>query len=270
MVINLWRYRRLILHNAIDDLRNRYRGSIAGYLWNVFIPLAQIIVFSTIFSALMGYRFEKIPEGMPTRFNFVIFLCSGLLPWNAFADTLMRGVASLVGNAGYLKKLPVPEQLFVAQDACSGLFSGFLAVVIFLVFCVLAAGYGPFWAWWQVVPGMILFMGFAFGLGLLLSCLNVLYRDVQPLMNVVVLLWFWLTPIVYVEDIFRGTDKEWMLTVLPMNPAYHFVEVFHRAVFEHAIVPAHTWLTCLVIALVVNALAYAVLRRLRSDIRDVL
>ena len=53
MVVSLWKYRGLILHNSVDDLRNRYRGSIAGYLWNVFIPLAQIVVFATIFSVLM-------------------------------------------------------------------------------------------------------------------------------------------------------------------------------------------------------------------------
>ncbi len=271
MVIGLWKYRRLVLHNSVGDLRNRYRGSVGGYLWNVFVPLAQIIVFSTIFSALMGWdmpdvRGLKIKGGL----SYVVFLCSGLLPWNTFADTLMRGVSSLVGNAGYLKKLPLPEQLFVAQDACSGFLSGLLAVAIFLVFSIVVAGYGPYPEWIQILPGMILLTGFAFGLGLVLSCINVFFRDVHPLTQVMVLLWFWLTPIVYMESNFDKPGKEWVLHLLPLNPMYHFVKVFHEGVFLHRWVPVHTWILCAVAAVVINIVAHAVLRRLRADIRDAL
>lgn len=269
MVANLWKFRRQILYSSLNDLRNRYRGSIAGYLWNVFIPLAQIIVFSTIFSVLMDYRLPEMP-GMKTRFSFIIFLCSGLLPWNAFADTVMRGVSSLVGNAGYLKKLPIPEQIFVAQDACTGLFSALLAMALFLLFSALVAGYGPNWTWLQVLPAMVLFIGFAFGLGLLLSCINVFFRDVQPLMNVALLLWFWVTPIVYTEEIFRGSKHEWFFSMLPWNPAYHFVHAFHEAVYMNRLVPPAVWATCVLIAAAANAAAYAVLRKLRPEIRDAL
>jgi ABC-type polysaccharide/polyol phosphate export permease len=266
MVLNLWKYRGLIVRNALDDLRNRYRGSIAGYLWNVFLPLAQIVVFAVIFGTLMGWRGEF--QGYTGRWGFVVYLCAGLLPWTAFADTLMRGVSSLVGNAGYLKKLPVPEQLFVAQDACSGFISGMIAMLLFLVFAVAVAGIEPSWAWLQVVPALALFIMFAFGLGLLLSCLNVFFRDVQPFMNVVVLLWFWLTPIVYGVKFINDRDPR-IAAWLPLNPAFHFVEAFHVAVAGN-VVSWSTWYSCVVVTLLVNVTAYAVLRKLRPDIRDVL
>ncbi len=268
MVVSLWKYRRLIVYNSVGDLRNRYRGSVAGYLWNIFVPLAQIIVFATIFSALMGYRVPDIPD--LKHLNFVIFLCSGLLPWNTFADTLMRGVSSLVGNAGYLKKLPLPEQLFVAQDACTGFLSGLLTVAIFLLFTIVVAGYGPYWAWVQVLPGLLLLSAFAFGLGLVLSCVNVFFRDVHPFTQVMVLLWFWLTPIVYNEDIFQKAGKDWLLALLPANPMYHFMRVFQHGVFRHEWVSWHTWTICILATLAVNLAAFAVLRRLRADIRDTL
>ena len=269
MLVSLWDYRRHILRNALNDLRHRYRGSLAGGLWNVFIPLAQIIVFSTIFSVLMEFRMPEMP-GISSRFQFVVFLCSGLLAWNAFADTLMRGVASLVGNAGYLKKLPVPEQIFVAQDACSGLYSALIAYAVFLVFCVAVAGVRISWYWAQVIPLLILFIGFAFGLGLFLSCINVFFRDVQPLMNVMLLLWFWVTPIVYSETIFEGRSHEWVLLLLPLNPAYPFIRAFHEAVYLRTALPPGLWLTCTAFAAVSIGAAYCVLERLRSDIRDAL
>lgn len=269
MVRNLWKYRGLIVRHAADDLRNRYRGSLAGYFWNVITPLAQIIIFSTIFGVLLQQKLGGV-EGMEDHWVFVVFLCSGLLPWNAFADTLMRGVSSLVGNAGYLKKLPLPEQVFVAQDACSGFFTALLTLGVFFVFCILIVGYGPYWAWLQAIPGLILMMGLAFGLGLTMSCINVFFRDVQPAMNVIVLLWFWLTPIVYPEHMFENTSHAWLLRLLPLNPAYHFVEVFHASIFQHRLVGASTWVICIASTAVVNVVAYAVLRVTRSDIRDVL
>jgi lipopolysaccharide transport system permease protein len=266
MVVNLWRYRRLILRNAVNDLRTRYSGSVAGYLWNIFIPLAQIVVFSLVFSALMGWRADLY--GMTGRFSFVVFLCSGLLPWNAFGETVMRGVSSLVGNAGYLKNLRIPEQIFVAQDACSGFLSALVALALFMVFAAAVAGHGPYWGWLQFLPAMLLFSGFAFGVGLFFSCLNVFFRDVGPLMNVVLLLWFWLTPIVYPESLFA--DKHvWMLEVLRWNPAYHYVHAFHEAMVGHLVGP-RVWGVCLGITLVANAAAYGLLRKLRAEIRDVL
>jgi len=265
MVVNLWKYRWLIVRHALHDLRTRYAGSVVGYLWNVLIPLAQIAVFSVIFSTLMNWRAEMY--GMTGRFSFVIFLCAGLLPWNAFADTVMRGVGSLVGNTGYLKTLRIPEQIFVARDACSGFLSALLAVGLFLVFTAVFARWGPFLTWLQILPALVLYLGFAFGVGLLLSCLNVFFRDVQPLMNIVLLLWFWVTPIVYPETAL--SQHPTLVALLHCNPAYHFTVAFHEAVGNRW-VPATTWLICVVITLTTNAVAYLALRRLRPEIRDVL
>src|SRR5437588_4851226 len=103
MAVVVWKYRRFIWANALADLRHRFSGSVAGYLWNVFVPLAQLTVFAVIFSVLLGNRISEGPQG---KFSFIIFLCSGLLAWNAFSETLVRSSASLVANSGYLKKLP--------------------------------------------------------------------------------------------------------------------------------------------------------------------
>lgn len=269
MVVSLWKYRRLIVHNSINDLRNRYSGSLAGYVWNILIPLAQITVFSIVFGWLMG---RTLPADSPLaghRFGFVIFLCAGLVPWNAFADTLSRGVSSLAGNAGYLKKLAVPEQIFVAQDACSGLLSVLLAMALFLLFAV-AVGHQPHWAWVQIVPGLLLLLAFAFGLGLLLSCINVFFRDVQPFVAVVLPLWFWLTPIVYFAADETYAHNPWVRSLFHANPAYYFIRGFQQAVYENEWIAWPLWAICAGIALAANVAAYLVLRKLRAEIRDVL
>jgi lipopolysaccharide transport system permease protein len=265
----LWKYRRFILANALADLRHRFSGSVAGYLWNVFVPLAQLTVFALIFSVLMGNRVE---DGPPGTFSFIVYLCSGLLAWNAFADTLLRSAASLVSNAGYLRKLPLPEQIFVAQEATGGFLTAAISISLFCLFSALIAHWGPFWPWLEAVPLLLLFMGFAYGLGLVLACLNVFFRDVQPFMNVMVLLWMWLTPVVYLEKTFRDPHHPHPIVVriLHANPAYYYIDGFHTILLRGRWVAPSTWGICIAITLGFNLLAAAVLHRCRAEIRDVL
>lgn len=269
MAVTLWKYRRFIFANALNDLRHRFSGSVGGYLWNVFVPLAQLAVFAVIFGVLMGNRMPE-GEGPPGQFNFIIFLCSGLLAWNAFADTLSRAAAGLVANAGYLKKLPLPEQIFIAQETCGGFLTATISISIFVLFSALIAHYGPRWQWLQAAPLLVLFMAFAYGLGLILACVNVFFRDVQPLIGVVILLWMWLTPVVYTENTFRNTHQEWVLTLFKFNPAYYFIGAFHDSLWQSKWLPPTRWAVCAGITLGVNAAAALVLRHFRSEIRDVL
>lgn len=269
MVLSLWNFRRFIWVNALADLRHRFSGSVVGYLWNVFVPLAQIAVFAVIFSVLMGYQMPETKAAHGT-FAFVVFLCSGLLPWNAFAETLIRNSGSLVGNAGFLRKLPLPEQVFVAKETATGFLQTLVSLLLFALFALFIARSGWHWPWLQAVPLLVLFMMFAYGLGLTLACVHVFFRDVQPLMNVLVLLWMWLTPVVYFEGIFDKPNHRWVLTVIHMNPAYHFIKGFQTALYEAEWIEPRRWAYCIVLTVGMNLIAIPVLNKLRGEIRDVL
>ena len=134
------------------------------------------------------------------------------------------------------------------------------------------ARYGPFWQWLQAIPLLMLFVALAYGLGLILSCLNVFFRDVQPFMNVLVLLWMWLTPVVYVEKIFHDPHHPHpiVLKLLQFNPAYHFIGGFHQSLWLGRWIPMQTWIICLALTIGFNAIAVWVLMKCRSEIRDVL
>jgi ABC-type polysaccharide/polyol phosphate export permease len=178
-----------------------------------------------------------------------------------------------VANAGFLKKLPLPEQIFVAQEATSGFLTAAISMSLFILFAVFIAKYGPFWQWLQAIPLLMLFVGFAYGLGLILACFNVFFRDVQPFMNVLVLLWMWLTPVVYVEKIFRADPHRphpLVLQLLHLNPAYHYIGAFHQSLWLARWVAPSVWINCIAITLATNLIAAMVLRRSRSEIRDVL
>ena len=261
MIVNLWRYRAYILKNALSDVRHRYAGSAMGIAWNVVTPLAQIAIYSFVFSQIMAMRWT----GQGANASFTLYLCAGLLPWAAFSDCVLRGANAFIEHAHYLKKLPIPEQVFVAKNAAAAtLFLGISMTLLGLV--TLAAG-GPLSSAWLGVPlALVLFQGFGFGLGLFFGTLNVFVRDIGHALAIAVSLWMWVTPIVYVEAIL----PERFQPLLAYNPAYPFIDALHRMIVGGEWPPAAQWAVMALWAGVASAAGYLVLRRLRPELRDAL
>src|SRR5215510_7830854 len=114
MPAQLWRHRRFILGGASLELRQRYAGSAVGILWHVVTPLTQILIYGIVFSQLLRER-----GGARGEAHYSVFLCAGLLPWLVFADSLTRGSGILLASENYLKKLAIPEIVFVAQSVAT-------------------------------------------------------------------------------------------------------------------------------------------------------
>ena len=119
---------------------------------------------------------------------------------------------------------------------------------------------------------LALFIGFAYGFGLLLACFNVFFRDVQPFMNVVVLMWMWLTPVVYLESVFRNAqNSHWlMLRIFHANPAYAYIHALHESLWLAHGVPASDWVSMILITGISILLGTLVLTQTRGELRDVL
>jgi ABC-type polysaccharide/polyol phosphate export permease len=261
MVVNLWRYKGYILQNALRGLRHRYAGSAMGVFWNILNPLSQILVYTLVFSRIMNMR----TPGMSAGGSYALYLCAGLLPWMAFSETVIGGMGALLQNSNYLKKLPIPEQVFVAQAAASVTLSLFISMsLLFAVSLLMGAEVG--WTWLLVPPVLVLFQGFGFGLGLLLSSLDVFFRDIGQVAGIVVRLWMWLTPIVYTKNIL----PERAARLMDYNPVYPFIDAVQNAVIHGTAPAAGWWGVMAAYALSASLLGYLVLRKLRPELRDVL
>jgi len=261
MIISIWKYRKFIWKNAARDLWHRYAGSSMGFLWNVINPLFQIVLYTLVFSQLMSIRIPNLPSG----FGFAIYLCSGLIPWIGFSETVSRCTNSFVENANYLRKLAIPEQVFVAQNAGSSFFSLMIGMALLVTICCILGHY-PTWSWICLPPLLILMQGFGFGLGLLLGVLNAFFRDIGQVVNLSLQLWFWATPIVYTENILPESLKG----LLAYNPAYPFIHALQSIIVGRLWPDVNTWMTMLLLAFVFPLLGYLLLRKLRPELRDVL
>ena len=232
-----------------------------GFLWNVINPLFQILLFTVVFSKIMQVRIPSLPSG----FGFAIYLCTGLIPWMSFSETVSRCTHSFVANADYLKKLAIPEQVFVAQNASSGLFSLIISMILLVGICSLLGHY-PAWSWLSLPLILVLLQGFGFGLGLFLGVLNAFFRDITQALGLFLQLWFWSTPIVYTENILPGRIREWLF----LNPIYFFIRALHGVIVEKAWPDLGALAAMTSLALCFPLLGYAILRKLRHEIRDVL
>lgn len=258
---SLWAYRRYILAGALRDLKERYAGSGMGILWHVVTPLAQIVVYFVVFSRFMGARGGNPYSGEA----YAVFLCAGILPWFVFSECVGRGTTALLSNEAYLKKLAVPEGVFVAQTiATSGLTLALYGVA--LVGIALLTGLPPRAAWILIPAVLLLLLGLGFGLALILATVTVFFRDVTQIVSIVLQFWFWLTPIVYHET----SLGPWLTEVMLWNPPTAYILAVRRLLIEGTVPTAGDWAWMAGLALLFSALGASILQRLASDLRDAL
>lgn len=201
------KYWDLIKHLALREIKARYKQSFLGLFWVVLNPFLQMLIMSFIFSQIIRTNDLGVP--------YPIYLYVGLLPWTFLHVTLGSSLAVLVDNASLLKKIYFPREILVLSVLIAKIFDFLLSGIIFIILMI----------WFQIpfTPYMLLFIPifliqclFMFSIALLLSSLNLFYRDVQYLFNLVLTLWFYLTPIIYAVEFFPEQYR-WIFKINPMS-----------------------------------------------------
>ena len=261
MVASLVRYRSFIWRHAAADLRHRYAGTGLGLAWNVVHPLAVIGIYSAVFTAVFP---TPTPPG-GGRLPYTFYLCSGFFPWLAFSDAVTRGTRAFVAHAAYLKKLPIPEPVFVATSAAAAALSLGINFVLLLAVAV-ALGWRPGWTWLLLPLPLVSLQCLAFGVGLLLGTLNVFFRDVAEWVSVGLQLAMWTVPVVYRLD----HEPRWLAAALAWHPLMPPLAAVRSLFLDRAVPPLATWVGLATWPVAAVAIAYAVLGKLRAEIRDVI
>ncbi|WP_301549455.1 ABC transporter permease [Duganella sp. BJB1802] len=192
MFSGLWRYRGFVLGSVQREFQSRYRNSLLGAAWTVLNPLAMIVVYTVIFSQVMGSRLQ----GSTATFAYSIYLCAGALTWGLFAEITGRSQSVFIDHANLIKKLQFPRICLPIIVVLNALVNFSIIFGLFTVFLVLSGSF-PGWVYFAVFPVLLLQIMFAIGLGMVLGVLNVFFRDVGQFFTIVLQFWFWFTPIVY-------------------------------------------------------------------------
>jgi lipopolysaccharide transport system permease protein len=233
-----------------------------GIVWNVVHPLALIAIYSVVFTSLMNPR----PiEGLPERFGYTLYLCSGFLPWLALAECVTRGGGAFIDNAPYLKKLPVPEHVFVAQTAASATL-GLLISFSLLLLISLALGLRPAWTWLLLPIPLAAMQALGFGVGLLLGTINVFLRDVGQLISIGLQVVMWSVPVVYAIDHLSAAAR----TLMQCHPLYPGLTITRELFLYGQVPPAWMWAALFGWPAVFLMIAAVAFHSLKAEIRDVL
>ena len=199
----LWSYRGLIRNLVVRDLKVRYRNSALGVLWSLGNPLLMMLVFTMVFTVMTPYSggVKKFP---------VFFLCA-LLPWNFFSSSVIGAIRSIVDNAPLVSKVYFPREILPVSLVLANLVNFLIALVVLFAFILYFQI--PLTKWVLLLPVVIMVQViFTIGFALIMATANVFYRDTQVIMEVVMLAWFFLTPIFYPVQILPRNYELWGMT----------------------------------------------------------
>jgi len=192
MIIGVWRYRGFIGGSIKREFQIKYRNSLLGAAWTILNPLSMIVVYTVIFSQVMGNRLQ----GVDSPFAYSIYLCAGVLTWGLFSEITTRSQSVFLENASLIKKLQFPRLCLPVIVVLNSGVNFAIIFGLFTVFLALSSNF-PGWIYLAIFPVLLVQVMFAVGLGMILGVLNVFFRDVGQFFTILLQFWFWFTPVVY-------------------------------------------------------------------------
>lgn len=227
-LIDVVRWRYLLYLLVKTGVTTRYRNSVLGWTWSYVRPGAQFLVFWVVLGLFMN-----LERGVP---NYAVYLFSGIVVINLFSEAFKNATTSIVGNAPLVRKVFLPRQLFAVSAVCVAFIHFLPQLGLLLIVCL-------FMGWivnisifsvLAIFAGIIIVSVFALGTGLFFGALNVRYRDSENIVELLLLLATWASPVLYAWTMVQeAVDKlgwpQWILDLYMLNPITQGVELFHYA-----------------------------------------
>lgn len=209
---DIWAHRELVLLFTRREIKARYSDTSVGLLWSLVRPLAQLLVYYFALGEILGAA-----RGIP---SFALFIFLGLTGWTYYTEIISRSTASIVQNQGLVKKVYVPREVFPLSSLGAALFNLLVQMIIFAVATVLFGQIptvrGLVWA----LLGLIVLTVWGLALGMLFAAVNVYFRDMEHMVEVILIICFWLSPIVYsYYFVNQKLGDGWLDTLYMANPA---------------------------------------------------
>ncbi len=220
LVLPFRSYKFLLLQLTQREIKARYKQSFVGYAWVLLNPLSQLLVYSFVFSIVFKFPTNNIP--------YIIFLYAALLPWTLFQTSISSATQSLVENASLLKKVNFPREVIPYASVLSKIVDFAFSAILFLILSLLLRT--PLsWTIVFFIPIFISQILLTTGISLMLSTFNLFYRDIQYLASLLLMIWMYMTPIVYPLSLVP-TKYVWLYK---LNPMVGIIEGYRSSIFGY-------------------------------------
>ena len=249
--------RYLLFQLTQREVKARYKQSFLGYIWVVLVPLARLTVLSFVFSYFFRVDTSPIP--------YAIFLFTALVPWQFTATAIAAAASSVVANSSLVTKINVFRMVFPLSAIGVKLIDASLAGVVLLGMLI-------FWAhsvnvWWLFVP-VVLVIQFLLvtGVSLLVSAINVYYRDVENMLEVLLMIWMYLSPVIYPPEFVPDQFQR----LMQLNPLFGIINAYRNTLL-YGVPPAwESFSYAAILSLGIFLLGIVVFNRLSKNFADVI
>ena len=250
---NLYNYRELLKSNVKKEIRGKYKGSFLGVLWSFINPLLQVLVYAIVFPYIMKV---KTP-------NYLQYLIVGIIPWTFFTTVLNQGMITVRMNAGIIKKVYFPREILPISVALSGLVNFFISCVIILLFCIIGK-VGISWHLLLLPLAAIVQFILSLGLILALSAINIYIKDTEYIVQFIINMLFYATPILYPATLFPESIR-W---ILYLNPMAGIIDFYRNIFIYHQLSDVVTIFYVLGISLLIFIVGLLIFRKLEKGFAE--
>ncbi len=270
------RSRELLANLVMREVRGQYKRTVFGQLWSLVNPLVQMLIYTLVFNFIL--RVTPQPGDPSGLHIFPLWLLCGLLPWAFFSSALQGGMKSLTSSVGLVQKVYFPRIVLplsrVGATAYNWLFEMAVLLIVLTIAGAWVLPYLPL-----MIVTMVLLAMFGLGLGLMLSIVNVHFRDTEYLIGLVLQIWMYLTPIIYPASLMKsqsdqlgglfGTDIT-LYWLYRLNPMERFVEIFRNLLYDNRLPSLGDFGFVTLAALIALALGLLIFKRNEKGLAEAL
>ncbi|MBR2240716.1 MAG: ABC transporter permease [Clostridia bacterium] len=250
---NIYNYRELLKNNVKKEIRGKYKKSVLGVLWTFLNPLLQLAVYAFIFPLILKNAQEY----------YIIFVCAGLIPWTFFTTAVAQSTWTVVGNANIVKKVYFPREILPISVVTSAMVNFLISTIIIVAFCL---GYGLGISKYIIFYPIILVIQYILQLGIafILSAATVYFRDLEHFVQIILMLMFYATPIVYSSESIPDAFK----AIIIFNPMAHIIEGY-RDIFYNQVKPDFMALGIVcIVSIILCVIGYLIFRKLQKGFAE--
>jgi lipopolysaccharide transport system permease protein len=250
-------YRDLLYTLSVHRLKVRYKQSVLGPAWALLQPLLLMIMFTIVFSRIVSVPSDGIP--------YALFAYSALLPWTFFSTSLSSSTNSLVSHVNLVTKVYFPREILPLTYVIAGLVDFVLASLVLgalLVYYHVGMTVYAFIA----IPTIVVLTVFTVAVSLVLSAIQVRYRDIGVAMPLLLQLWMFVTPIVYPLSVVPGRWR----AIYELNPMVGIIESFRRVIIQGVPPDLHALGVSALVSLMLLPIALLYFKRVEATVADVI
>jgi len=250
----IYAYRSMIASMVRKDIRGRYLGTILGFLWTFVNPLLQLLVYNVVFSYILRQGIDK----------YYLFLFVALIPWIFMSTSMTGGSTAVVSEPGMVTKIYFPREVLPIAYVTSNFVNMLLSFLVVFAVVFISGVHLNMLAWLYLPFVMIVEYVMALGIAMISSALTVYFRDLQHILGIVSMIWMYLTPILYSQEIIP--DR--LHRILRLNPMSPIIESYRDILYYASYPPVTTLLEALAFGIVIVIIGFILFGRLKRGFAE--